>query len=144
MLIFLEVNVAIKKELMGTFDLTGWAGTPGDKLKTILKSYRASNADEGIVYKAVKSLAKTYQLANHDPVLYAELVKRDLTVILNDVFEYSNVTCTSIEGDDGRYTISIGVNIRADNKQYDLYSVLKSEGKSLFEDFDRSYFEHQF
>lgn len=142
--IFLEYTMA--KKAVGSFGFTGWATTPEDMLKELLKSYRCANANEGVVYKRIKSLAKSWQLANHDPELLANYIAKDLDIMLNDVFDKATVTC-SPDADasiGGSYGINIGVIINEGGKSYDLHSVLASTSKSLFEDYDQTYFDFKF
>lgn len=134
------------KKAVGNFGLTGWDTTPGDMVKSLLKSYRVSNANEAIIYKPVKSMAMSWHMANHDPNLLAEYISKDLEVLFSSVFDRTSVACSASKdaSEGGAYGINISVIVTEGGVDYDLHTILKSEGKDLFEDYDQTYFDFKF
>lgn len=134
------------KKAVGNFGLTGWSTTPSDMVKSLLKSYRVSNANEAIIYKPLKSLSKSWQMANHDPFLLAEYISKDLEILFSSVFDRVSVVCSASEGagSGGAYGINISVIVTENGVDFDLHTILKSDSKDLFEDYDQTYFDFKF
>ena len=132
-------------KVVGNFGLNGWFTSIEERVKGYLINYRCCNSAQSILYTNIYSLGSDYNQANHDPYLYASLIKKHLGTIYTDAFGDSVVVETeAIDSGKGLYEITISVALTANDKRYDLRTILKSNGDNLFDEYDKTYYDFKF
>lgn len=131
-------------KVAGNFGFNGWSESVEERLKAILTNYRCSNANQSILYRGLVTLGKAYNEANHDPELYAKTIKSHLSTICLDCFEQATVETFVKDHGNSTYSIEIAVTVMEKGKRYDLHTILKSNEKNLFDEYEKTYFEFKF
>lgn len=132
-------------DVVGNFSPNGWGNTVEDKLKYLLINYRCSNQEQSILHTNLVSMGRAYMECNHDPEAFAKRVKKDVERLCeSNVFESATVETSVSDLGDGRYGINLAVEVFENNKRYNLLSILRSNDKDFFGEYDNTYFDFKF